>query len=414
MRTSGLKKRYALPAVVAFMIMLSPAPDVDAAGFQVDTIPTLRLEEGYYTNVYDSPDGEVSSLATRLSPGLALRFTAPDNVRLQLSGSYERSWYHDAEARRGDDSTWNLRVDSSGAWRFTPSFSVRPSAYYLRTPNSYRRVQLLPSDDPNVPPVSITNYGTAKTDEFGGGLAFEYAMSPNWGIGISGNYSRQRFPGDNSVDNGLTNASQYGGGLSISYAVTPRSKLGVTGSVTHDKYEDNQSTDSYFAGIQFGYQFTPVLRFDANVGASQVRLTADVSGEERKDTSPSGSFSLAYATPDSVARFFGSAVYTGNSGFGEATRQLTVGLTFTNRMTMEWSWLFNAAYQNSESVFTQDSVKIASIYGKTGLQYRPLEWVAVDGYITLDWQESDGLHGHTIHSYSAVLGLTVGKSVNIY
>ncbi|MBE0568188.1 MAG: MtrB/PioB family outer membrane beta-barrel protein [Deltaproteobacteria bacterium] len=414
MRAPGLAKVNTLAVVLAFMVVMLPTSDADAAGFRIDTIPSLRLEEGFHTNVYDSDDGEVASLATRLSPGLAIRLTAPDEVKLQLSGSYERTWYHDSDARDADDSTWNLRVESSGAWKFTPSFAVRPSAYYLRTPDSYRRVQLLPSDDPNVPPVSITNYGTAETDEFGGGLGFEYTPSPNWAIGINGNYSRQRFPGDNNAGFGLTDASQYGGGFTVTYAVTPRSKLGVTGSATHHEYEDNESTNSYYAGIQFGYQFTPVLRFDGNVGGSQIRLEDSGGGEERKDTSPSGSFGLSYVTPDSVARFFGSAVYTGSSGYGEATRQWTVGLAFTNRLTIEWSWTFNGAYQKSESVFTEESVDIDSIYGRAGLQYRPLEWVMVDGYISLDRQESDGLFGHTINSYSAVLGLTIGKAVNIY
>jgi len=44
----------------------------------------------------------------------------------------------------------------------------------------------------------------------------------------------------------------------------------------------------------------------------------------------------------------------------------------------------------------------------------PLDWFAIDMHVGADWQDSNGVYGDTIESYSAVLGFTLGKSVNIY
>lgn len=412
MKNSTFNKWNPLAAVLACMVLLSPVPDADADGVRTDLIPTLRLEERYQSNVYSDSDDEVGSFGTRVAPGLALRFTAPDEVKLQFTGTYERTWYHASDARDAGDSTWDLRVESSGAWKFTPSFAVRPSAYYLRTPDSYRRVQLLPSGDPTLPPVSIVNYRSEQTDEFGGGLGFEYTPSPNWNIGIRGTYSRKEFPSDNV--SGLTDTSQYGGGLSILYAVSPRTRLGVVSSVNHDTYEFGESTDSYFAGVRFMYDFTPVLQFDMSMGASMIRRTQEANNEDREETSPSGSFGLTYLAPATTAKLYGSIVYTGNTGYGEATRQYTAGLSVTNQLSTLWSWGLNGVYQNNESVFTEDSVLIDSVMGRARVSYRPLEWLMIEGHLSTEWQDAGGQRGDSITSHEAVLSFTIGKPVNLY
>ncbi len=413
MEALGLMKRSALSALLAMPLLLVPAVESGAAGVRLDVIPNLRLEEFFDTNVYDRAYGEVDSFGTRVAPGLALRLTAPDEVKLQFSGRYERTWYHASEARDADDSTWDFRVESSGAWRFTPSFSMRPSAYYLRTPDSFRRTQLLPAGDPTLPPVTLINYGEEDTDEFGGGINFSYTPSPNWTIGFGGNYSRQTFPDDNTID-GLQDSTQYGGAFSIGYNVTPRSKLGLVASMTHNTYEFNESSDSYFLGVQFGYQFTPVFRLDASVGASQIREDDAATGEERKDTTPAGSLELSYRTERTTARFYGSTVYTGSSGYGDPSIQYTAGISLDQLLKREWTCQASAYYQKNDAVFDETARNYDTINARVGVSYRPLDWLSIDGRITAEWQEASGSSGDTIEIYSAVLGFTLGKSVFIY
>ena len=154
----------------------------DAAGINMDVIPSVRLEEEWQSNVFDTSTDEVSSFGTRLTPRLALRFTSADNVMLQVSGNYEKVWYHDAEARDAGTNTWFFRIDSTGGWKLTPTFSVLPSVYFVNTNNSYRRTRLVPSGDPVVPPVTIANYGNTKSQEFGGGMGFDYRATPTAGL----------------------------------------------------------------------------------------------------------------------------------------------------------------------------------------------------------------------------------------
>lgn len=414
MKTRGYRQQRAGVVVLASMILLSTMTNVHAAGVRLDTIPSLRIEEGWYSNVNNTGTDEVSSLATRLAPELALKFTSPDNVMLHLSGRYEKVWYHASDAKDSDYNTWFFRIDSTGGWKLTPTLSMQPSVYYVNTVNSDRRTQLVPSGDPLVPPVAITNYGNTKSQEFGGALGFEYLASPNLVFGASGNYSEQRFPADNGVVSGLSNSNQAGGGVSVSYLFSPRTRLGLVFSGNHQTYEGSLNSNTYSAGILYGYQFSPVLRFDANLGGSIIRQGDGPGGPGESNTSPSGSFNLVYASESFNSNFYGSASYAGGSGFGEATRQLTLGLIVSDRITMDWSWNLSGAYQVSKSAFSSDTVNLTTIHGTGGVRYQAWQWAALDLTGNLNRQTSDGQAGSTLNSYSAVLGFTIGKPYNIY
>ncbi len=219
--------------LLASAIAVTPMIATNAAGIQMDVIPSVRVQEEWQSNVFATSANEVSSFGTRLTPGLALKFTSLDNVMLQVSGNYEKVWYYKPEAKNADSNTWFFRIDSTGAWRLSPNFSMLPSVYFLNTSNSYRRTLLVPSGDPVVPPAAITNYGNTKSQEFGGGVRFDYLATPNLTIGISGNYSEQRFLGDNVAGSGLTNGTQAGGAVSVSYLFSQRTSLGVTAGGEH-------------------------------------------------------------------------------------------------------------------------------------------------------------------------------------
>jgi len=386
----------------------------DAAGINMDVIPSVRLEEEWQSNVFDTSTDEVSSFGTRLTPGLALRFTSADNVMLQVSGNYEKVWYHDAEARDAGTNTWFFRIDSTGGWKLTPTFSVLPSVYFVNTNSSYRRTRLVPSGDPVVPPVTIANYGNTKSQEFGGGMGFDYRATPNLTIGISGKYSEQRFPADNVAGSGVTDSTQAGGSASVSYLFSPRTNLGITAGGGHQTYENNPGSDTLSAGILFGHRFSPALRFDATLEISQVRQKGAPGIQAQRESSPSGNFNIAYARETFTARAFGSYVYSGGSGFGEATRQWTTGIGFSDKFSREWSWDLSGAYQVSRSVFETEAVDLSSTSGAAGLRYQLWEWAALDLTGNLNRQKSDGRVGETLNNYSALLGFTVGKPYKIY
>ena len=150
---------------------------------------------------------------------------------LEVSGDYEKVWYHSSVAKEADYDTWFFRIDSTGGWALTPTLSMLPSVYYVNTTNSSDRSQLVPSGDPVLPPVSITNYGNTNTEDFGAAVNFNYLATHNLTIGVNGNYSEQRFGGgtDNTAVSGLTNSRQIGGNASVSYLFSPRTSLGILG-----------------------------------------------------------------------------------------------------------------------------------------------------------------------------------------
>ena len=281
--------------LLASAIALSPMIATDAAGIQMDVIPSVRLQEEWQSNVYATSANEVSSFGTRLTPGLAFKFTSVDNVMLQVSGSYEKVWFYKPEAKDADSNTWFFRIDSTGGWRLTPTFSMLPSVYFLNTSNSYRRTQLVPSGDPVVPPAAITNHGNTKSQEFGGGLRFDYLATPNLTIGLSGNYSEQRFPGDNVAGSGLTNGTQAGGAVSVSYLFSQRTSLGIITGGQHQTFENNPDSDILSAGFLIGHQFSPAFRFDGTLEISNIRQKETSGVPAQRKTSPTGSFNFAYA-----------------------------------------------------------------------------------------------------------------------
>ena len=402
--------------LLAFVSALILVMATDAKAVNMEVIPSIRLEEGWDSNAFNSGTGEVSSFGTRLTPALALKFTASDNVELEISGNYEIVRYHDSVAKEADYDTWYFRVNSTGGWALTPTLSMLPSVYYVNTNNSSNRSQLVPSGDPVLPPVTITNYGNTNTEDFGAGVNLNYLATPNLTIGVNGNYSEQRYGGgtDNAAESGLTNSKQTGGNASVSYLFSPRTSLGILGAVNHQTYENSPDSDTLSGGLLVGYQFSPVLHLDGVFGMSYIRQSEAPGIPEQRTSSPSGIFNISYLHETFTARLFGSYVYSGGSGFGEATRQKTTGLEITDEFTREWSGHLSGTYQVSNSVFSSETIDLVTIYGTAGLSYKAWEWGSLELTGNLDRQTSNGQFGDTLTNYSALLGITIEKPYKIY
>jgi hypothetical protein len=398
---------------LAFVSALIPMMATDAVGLNIDVIPSVRLEEGWNSNVFNASTQEVSSFSTRVTPGLALKFTTTDKVEFKVSGNYEKVWYYRPEAKDADYGTFFFRIDSTGEIRVTPTLSMVPSVYYINTTNSSRRTQLLPSADPLVPPVTIANYGNTKTEDFGGGVGMHYLATQNLTIGMSGTYAGQRFS-DSTAGSGLTNSATAGGGASVSFLFSPRTSAGINISGNRQTYDNAADSDILSSGIVLGHQFSPTVRLEANFGISHIRQHEAPGTPEQRTSAPSGTFTVSRASEAFTASAFGSAVYSGGSGFGEATRQWTVGLAFSDQFTREWSGNLSGAYQVSRSVFTSNAVDLKSTSGTAGLRCQAWEWGSLDVTGNLNRQISNGQFGETLNSYSVLLGITIGKPYNIF
>jgi hypothetical protein len=414
MGTREYRNRVAGMLVVASLVAMYFPTEVRAAGVRLDVIPSVTLGEEWNSNVYSTSTNEVSSFGTRVTPTLGLKLTSSDNVMIQLSGSYDKIWYNNTDAKDAETNTWYFRVDSSGGWSLTPNLAVVPSVYYLNTTDSYRRSQLAPSGDLTLPPVNITNYGNTKSYDFGGGLRFDYLVSPVVTVGIGGRYGVHRFTSDNVAGSGLEDSTQAGGDLSLSYLVSPRTTVGVLVAGNHQTFETNPDADVYSAGVIYGYRFTEFLRLDLTAGASHIRQKAGPDTPEESKTSPSGFFTLTYNKQSLQVKAFGSGVYSGLSGYGQPTREGTLGLTVADAITREWSWNLTGTYQISKGAFNTDSIDVTTKLGNAGLQYKPWEWgsLALNGI--MERQTSSGQVGSEIDNYSTILSFTIGKPYNLY
>jgi hypothetical protein len=302
--------------LLASAFALIPMMATDAAGIQMDVIPSVLLEEGWESNVSNSSTNEVSSLFTRVTPALALMFTTQDKVEMRISGNYEKVWYQDDEAKDWEDDTWHFRVESTGELRLTPTLFMVPSVHYINTTDSFRRTQLVPSGDPVIPPVTITNYGDTKTETFGGGVRFNYKATQNVTLGMDGNYSRERFDpsADNAAQTGLTDSSTFGAGASVSYRFSQRTSLGVRLSGSRNTYEDDPDTNVLSGGIIFDYLFTPTVRLDGGVGVQHIRREGEQGIPEETDTSPAGILNLRYIQETFTVTCSGPAHIPGGAG----------------------------------------------------------------------------------------------------
>jgi hypothetical protein len=402
--------------LLAHAFVLIPVIATDAAGIQMDMIPSVRLEEGWESNVSNSSTNEISSLSTRVTPGLTLRFKTTDDVEMRFTGNYEKVWYQDDEAKEWEDDTWYFRVESTGDWRLTPNWSMVPSVHYINTTDSFRRTQLVPSGDPAIPPVTITNYGDTKTETIGGGVRFNYQATQNMTLGVNGSYSREQFdtPADNAAQTDLTDSSTFGAGASMSYRYSPRTSLGVRLAGSRNTYDDNPDTNTLGGFITFGYQFTPTVHLDVSVGVQHIRRKEGEGIPEESDTTPAGTFNLSYRQETFTATLFGSSAYSGGSGSGEATEQYTAGIILSDRFARDWTWNLSGAYQISQSAFETDAVDIHTIYGSTGVQYRPWRWATVNLKGNLSRQTSDAQFGEDLNNYSAYLGFTAAHPFHIF
>jgi hypothetical protein len=233
---------------------------------------------------------------------------------------------------------------------------------------------------------------------------------------VNGNYSEQRFSDvtDNTAGSGLTNSKTTGGNASVSYLFSPRTSLGLLVAGNHQTYETNPDSNTLSGGILFGYQFSEAFRVDGAFGMSYIRQNEAPGIPELRTSSPSGLFNAIFNSETFTARVFGSALYSGGSGYGEATRQWTAGLAFSDRFARDWSWNLSGAYQVSRSAFDTDAVDLTTIYGTAVLSYKLWEWGSLDLTGYLDRQTSDSQFGSDLNNYAATLGVKIGDSYKIF
>lgn len=379
----------------------------------MDVIPSLKLEQGWDSNLFNTSSDETSDFFFRSKPELVLRWNTP-GASIFFSGSMEGTWYYNYPYAN-QDPTWNLRIGLTGgqAVQVSSALSLAPSMYYINTRNTFRRTQLLPSGDAVLPqPTISTTSGNVNSTDFGAGLSMKYMITPSLAFGVGGNYGERRFTNDNVL--GLTNSSLVAGDVSVSYNFSKRFFAGVGIAGSRETSESDLNTEIESTSISLGYQFSPEVRSEGSFGISQARQTAKFPDPERKSVDPFGKFNIYYASGTFSANVFASASYTAGSGYGGIVRQETVGIGFVDQFAGNWHWNISGLGQRSKTLFGPTDVVLNTIYGTGGLRYQILEWATIDFNAYATRQRSEGQIAATTDYYSALIGFTIGKPYKIF
>ena len=406
-----------LPAALFTLVLLFSAVRASAELVRIDLIPSLRLQEEWTSNATNVSvsNQEVSSFATRIAPSLGIRLTAEDNVTIQFTGEYEKVWYHDRDARESDYDTWAIRVDSSGAWTFTPNLTMKPSVYFVNTEESTRRTELVSQNDPILSPVSTIMYSNVKRQSAGAALDFMYRISPVWNAGFRLDYSQERTKWKDPLIDPLK-SHEAGVRASLSYAVSSLASTGFFAQASFIDFEDGLPDSQVYAlGITYSYKFTPALHLSLDIGAAHlIRENELGSNSGKSETGPVGSIWLQYDRPAFSATLFGITRYSGTSGYGDVTHEYRAGIQLAQQFTQDVSGVLSGYYQHSQAVYQKDAVDIDTTYVFATLKYQPWEKVSFLLRGIFENQRSRGSFGEGIENYSVYMGVLISNPYSIY
>ena len=401
--------------LVALFLLLFPAIRANAEPVRIGLVPSLRLQEELMSNALRTTNNEISSFATRINPSLGLIMTSADNVSVQISGSYEKVWHHDRDARKADYDTWNIRVNSTGEWAFTPNFTVRPSVYFINTEESGRRAAFVPVHDPILSPISAIMYSNVKRQSSGTALNFVYRISPVLDTNLRVNHSNEHFRQKSDTSAGgfsPTDSSQTDVRVGFSYAFSPLARAGLFAQASFVNFRDFPDAQIYSMGATCSYQFTQFLQLFLDAGASHVVRDSE-SGSSSNKTGPMGMIRLQYDDNTFKATLFGTTTYSGGSGYWGITQEHRVGALISQQFSTTVSGSLSGYYQLSKSA-QGSAVDIDTTNASATLAYRPWEIVSVYIRGIAENQKSHGVFGSTIENYTVVLGISLSTVHNIY
>jgi len=384
-----------------FPLLLNGA---EAADFRVT--PSIRLGQGWDSNIFGTSDNVVSDFYSTVIPQLVFDAASP-TLSMQLLAGVEGRWYYDhPEVSSAGYSKFLRLTPIDNGWKPTARFSVAPAAYYLETSNQAARAFFIPVD-PTVPPQGTATYGLQKSRDFGASIGLRYQATPIVETAATVYGIVRQFP---DQPGGGFDSKTLGADALIRYAFSQSSSAGVYGRGSRENFDQTPDAKVFGAGLLGGHQFSSAFRIDGRLGMSFARqLASATDNSEHTLNDPEGSITLAYTENTFQAGLYGNVGYTGLSGSAQITRQGTVGINLSDQFAQRWTWSLGGNYQISRPVFGVISNDVKTLNGTGSIRYVPWEWGAFDltGYSTR--QQSDVPNGD-LNRYSVVLGFTLGRT----
>jgi hypothetical protein len=420
MKTHPLIETVRILAALAAIGFLLPASRASAA--RIDITPAISLDQVYDSNVFNTDGNEKEDFLFRATPAVTFTWKRQrgspdvlDSVRmpdttLNISASLSSETYYKYTELSDAISAISLAINATH--RFTPRLSITPSGSFVQAQDSVRRNQLVPSGDPLVPASIASETGTQKSRDYGAALRASYLLTPKTDFSVRGRFSKLQFL--DNVAGGGVDSREVAGDTTLSYRFTPLFSSGFFFNVSYNTFEDGTDSRVFAGGLTGSYRFSPSVTMDARAGASRTQESELAGLPDRTTWSPSGLLLLIYAGNTFRATLSGAYEVGGGGSFGSTTRRQTASFSLTDQFASRWWADLTGSYQVRQSLDDTESEDLTSASGSAGIRYHPRENVTLrlSGNAFRQW--SDGTVGSDLTRYSAVLGITLGHTYNIY
>jgi len=402
MKNSPPRKAFWI-AVLALSFLPLLRNGAEAADFRLT--PTIRLGQGWDSNIFYTHDNTVSDFYTTVTPELAIAATSP-TLSMQLLAGVEGRWYYDnPEISDALYSKYLRLTPIDNGWKPAARISVNPAAYFLETKDATARAFFVPVD-PTHPSPGTATYGLQTTRDFGGSIGLVVQATPLVETAASVYGSWIQYP---DAPAGLSDTYTLGADASIRYAFSQRSTAGVYVNGSREYFEQTPDARVFAVGLLGGHQISPTFRVDGRLGMAFAKVPGSgTDNTERTTNDPDGYIALSYADNTFRASLYGSFGYSGLSGASQVTRREVVGFGLSDTFARGWSWSLGGSYEVTQTVFAAVTTEVRTFNGTGTIRYAPWEWGAFDLTGDTTRQDSDDPTGDLNRS-SIVLGFTLGR-----
>jgi len=387
-------------------------PESGALAARLDVTPSISLDQVYDSNVFNTGGSEKGDFIFRATPAVTFSLRMPETT-LNLRTSLTSDTYYKYTELDSTNSAITLALDSQPPIALSPRLSLAPSAHFVQARNSYLRTQLVPTEDPLAPPSIASETATRKSRHYGAALRANYLLTEKTEFSLSGGFRKLQY-----LDNTTTAVGSrvFNGDTTLRYKFTPLFSSGVFFNTSYNTFENGTDSRVFAGGLLGAYRFSPAFTVDARAGATHAKETSAIPGEpEFTKTSPYGALSLIYLERDFRAALSAKIEQAGGGNLGVTTRRETVSLSVSDQFATRWWADLIGIYQVNRSLESDVSGDLTSAIFTAGIRHKPLEWLEVHlSGSGLRQSGDNGPLGGDLTRYSAFLGVTLGKTYNVY
>jgi hypothetical protein len=387
-------------------------PGSDASAARLDVTPSISLDQVYDSNVFNTGGSEKGDFIFRATPEVTFSLKMPETT-LNLRTSLTSDTYYKYTELNSTNSGIALALDSQPPIALSPRLSIAPSGHFVQARNSYLRTQLLPTADPLAPPSISSELATRRTRNYGAALRANYLLTERSEFSLGGGFNKLQYL-DNTTGN--VGSRVITGDTTLRYKFTPLFSSGIFFNNWYNTFENGTESRVFAGGLTGAYRYSPAFTVDdARAGASHVKETSTSGVPEFTKTSPYGALSLVYLDNNFRASLSGTIEQAGGGNLGVTTRRETVSLSVSDQFATRWWADLTGTYQVNRSLESDASGDLTSAIGTAGVRHKPLEWLEVHlSGSGLRQSGDNGTLGSDLTRYSAFLGVTLGKTYNIY